>query len=294
MPKVSNICLILPHKLTKGIPFAIMKKKRKEEAVKNSPPFFLSVDYCFGDKTALSPRWWHAENTVSPTSKFYYVTEGEISVSTERESVVGQKGDLLFIPAGVRHSFRLTEKGIGEKYWFHFSLLAGEENAFSRLRIPLCLHTEKEAELPRRFARIIDLSQKNGLLERAELSREILSLVIFYLSKAGYEEKSGAEDPIERALRLIRVGDAPVTLREMARLSGYSRSYFVRKFKQRTGTSPIRYLNRIRLERARGLLQTTDAPIGQIMEEVGFCDPAAFSKSYKALFGYPPRHERSK
>ncbi len=262
--------------------------------MKNSAPFVLSVDYCFGDKTVLSPRWWHAEDTVSPTSKFYYITKGEISVSTDRESVIGKEGDLLFVPAGVKHSFRLTEKGVGEKYWFHFSLLSGEANAFSRLRIPLCLHAGKEAGLAERFARIIDLSKKSGLLERVELSREILWLVGYYLDAVGYEEKREQEDPIHRALHLIRAGNTPLTLDEMAKLSGYSRSYFVRKFKQRTGTSPMRYLNRVRLEKARGLLQTTDTPIGQIMEEVGFGDPAAFSKSYKALFGYPPRHERSK
>lgn len=262
--------------------------------MKNNTPFFLSVDYCVGDKTVLSPRWWHAEDTVSPTSKFYYVTRGEIAVSTDRESVVGREGDLLFVPAGVKHSFRLTEKGVGEKYWFHFSLLSGEENAFSDLKIPLCLRAKRGEDLTGRFERILSLSRKNGLLERVRLSHEILWLVDFYLSRVGYEEGMGEEDPIDRTIRLMRGGICPATLDGICKFSGYSRSYFVRKFKQRTGTSPIRYLNRIRLERARSLLQTTDTPIGQIMEEVGFCDPAAFSKSYKALFGYPPRHERSK
>ena len=187
----------------------------------------LSVDFCGGDKTVLSPRWWYAENTVNHASKFYYVTRGEIVIKTAKESVVAKEGDLLLIPAGTKHSFRLGEGGIGEKYWFHFSLLAGEENAFAGLSCPLCLRGPQEGDMEGRFMRILSLAGEKGLGAGIALSSEILSLVAYFLERAGYEIAHREEDPIERALRMAKKGEAPLTLVEMAK-SAYSLDKYLR------------------------------------------------------------------
>ena len=76
---------------------------------------------------------------------------------------------------------------------------------------------------------------------------------------------------------------------DMARLTP---NYFTKKFKEKTGHTPLKYVNILRLERAKFLLEHTDISINKIMEEVGFLDSAHFSKLFKLGTGYSPSKYR--
>ena len=65
-------------------------------------------------------------------------------------------------------------------------------------------------------------------------------------------------------------------------------NYFTKKFKEKTGHTPLKYVNILRLERAKFLLEHTERPISEVMEEVGFLDAAHFSKLFKLGTGYTP------
>jgi len=52
-------------------------------------------------------------------------------------------------------------------------------------------------------------------------------------------------------------------------------------------------LRRIRLQRARVLLRTTNLPIGQIAERVGYTDAKAFSTAYRRVMGQTPSATRA-
>jgi transcriptional regulator GlxA family with amidase domain len=79
---------------------------------------------------------------------------------------------------------------------------------------------------------------------------------------------------------------APVE--EMVRWSGLAPRTFVRRFKRATGHTPIAYVQRIRVERAKRMLETTSEPIEEISWAVGYQDPAAFRRLFKRLSGLTP------
>lgn len=64
--------------------------------------------------------------------------------------------------------------------------------------------------------------------------------------------------------------DEPLPLASMAGLVGLSVSQFSRKFKARTGSSPHRFLLRLRLEEASHMLRTGALPIAEIAIRCGF------------------------
>lgn len=76
--------------------------------------------------------------------------------------------------------------------------------------------------------------------------------------------------------------------RALARTIFLSESQLARKLKALVGTSPARYIRRVRLQRAMELLQASDDSITNIAFEVGFNDPAYFSRAFSAEFGQPP------
>jgi transcriptional regulator GlxA family with amidase domain len=79
---------------------------------------------------------------------------------------------------------------------------------------------------------------------------------------------------------------APVE--EMVRWSGLAPRTFKRRFTAATGHTPIAYVQRIRVERAKRLLETSDEPIEEISWSVGYEDPASFRRLFKRLTGLTP------
>jgi AraC-like DNA-binding protein len=104
---------------------------------------------------------------------------------------------------------------------------------------------------------------------------------------------SPAAITVAAAERLLAAGiDRPQPMPEIARQLGVGYSHLRREFKARTGLSPKRYLQRMRLERARRLLGSTSDSIEKIAERVGFCSAFHLSAAFKKEFGLPPRRWR--
>jgi len=83
--------------------------------------------------------------------------------------------------------------------------------------------------------------------------------------------------------------DATIRINDLAALIELSPSHFSRAFKKGFADSPHRYLMRRRLERAQGLMLTTNASLGQIAGDCGFADQAHFNKLFRRLVGDTPR-----
>lgn len=69
---------------------------------------------------------------------------------------------------------------------------------------------------------------------------------------------------------------------------GLSRVQLYRKVKAITGLSPVEMLRKMRLEKARELLLTTDKTISEAAYEAGFSAPSYFTKCFKEEFGILP------
>ncbi|MBW7476761.1 AraC family transcriptional regulator [Paenibacillus oenotherae] len=81
----------------------------------------------------------------------------------------------------------------------------------------------------------------------------------------------------------------PVSMESMADTLGYNRAYLSRLFKQQTGMTPVTFLLKLRLDKARLLLrERTELTIEQIASSAGFQDPLYFSKQFRRFYGQPP------
>jgi transcriptional regulator GlxA family with amidase domain len=75
---------------------------------------------------------------------------------------------------------------------------------------------------------------------------------------------------------------------EMVRWSGLASRTFKRRFKTATQLTPIAYVQAVRVERAKRLLETGDQPIEAISWAVGYEDAASFRRLFKRLTGLTP------
>jgi transcriptional regulator GlxA family with amidase domain len=81
---------------------------------------------------------------------------------------------------------------------------------------------------------------------------------------------------------------------ELVRQSGLPKRSFDRRFRAATGYSPLAYVQTLRIEEAKQLLETSSTPIEQIGREVGYEDAASFRRLFRRLTGIGPGDYRRK
>jgi transcriptional regulator GlxA family with amidase domain len=78
----------------------------------------------------------------------------------------------------------------------------------------------------------------------------------------------------------------------MMRIVGLPERSFMRRFAAATGMSPLEYVHRLRIEEAKQMLETADAPVEDVAAEVGYQDPSFFSRLFRRRVGMTPAHYR--
>lgn len=81
---------------------------------------------------------------------------------------------------------------------------------------------------------------------------------------------------------------------EMARASGLVERTFHRRFGAATGYAPLDYVQSLRIEEAKQMLESGDAPIDAIAAEVGYGEPAAFRRIFRRATGLSPLQYRQR
>ena len=74
----------------------------------------------------------------------------------------------------------------------------------------------------------------------------------------------------------------------MIRRSGLPPRTFARRFKLATGYQPLEYVQALRVEEAKQLIETCDLPVDEIGQEVGYDDPSYFRRLFKRKAGLSP------
>jgi AraC family transcriptional regulator len=96
-------------------------------------------------------------------------------------------------------------------------------------------------------------------------------------------------DQLRRVMELIHEGLASnLTLARMALCTGYSPFQFARLFKATTGLAPHGFVLRLRLQRARRLLEKGGASLAGVALATGFYDQAHFTNVFRRAFGRTP------
>lgn len=90
-----------------------------------------------------------------------------------------------------------------------------------------------------------------------------------------------------RALQIWMEGnaEADLSIDALALQAGLSTRSLQRKFSQSTGLSVNRYVQELRVERAKGLLELTALSVNEICWQVGYRDVSAFNRLFKSITG---------
>ena len=87
---------------------------------------------------------------------------------------------------------------------------------------------------------------------------------------------------------------APNPVAGMTAASGLTTRTFKRRFEAATGYAPLDYVQSLRMEEAKQMLEASDIAIDAVAEEVGYTEPAAFRRVFKRSTGLTPLEYRQK
>lgn len=79
-----------------------------------------------------------------------------------------------------------------------------------------------------------------------------------------------------------------MSLAALAAVAGMSRFHFARQFRLRTGESPLGYVRRMRIERAKELLRRSRPSISAVALALGFADQSHFTRAFQSFVGTTP------
>lgn len=85
-----------------------------------------------------------------------------------------------------------------------------------------------------------------------------------------------------------------ISLEQVADYVGLNPSYFSKLFKETTGISFVKYLEKIRMEEAINMIVNTDMMLSEIGLKIGYNSPNYFSKVFKKFTGLTPDSYRER
>jgi len=100
---------------------------------------------------------------------------------------------------------------------------------------------------------------------------------------------------LQRAMQAMRHhAQQPLELRVIAQRAGVHLRHLERLFRRHLHTSPREFYLRLRLQRARELMQGTTTTLSAIARDVGFDSLSHFSKCYTEAYGTRPSEDRQR
>jgi len=118
-------------------------------------------------------------------------------------------------------------------------------------------------------------------------------------SQAPYQELFDTEysrDPLVAKAQYWLQNHLSETIEQKA-LANYlnvSQRTLIRRFKQELDTTPLAYLQAVRIEAAKRLLENTGDPLAEIIERVGYLDASSFSRLFRKMTGMTPHAYRQR
>jgi two-component system response regulator YesN len=124
---------------------------------------------------------------------------------------------------------------------------------------------------------------------------ELLDWLKCQLTAAAGEHPAfvGKRPEVKEACQYVSLNlNRRISLDEVADLLHLNASYFSRMFKKETGETFIEYVTRMKMERAKEMLDRTSSSVGEICEQLGYDNQSYFIKTFKAHSGATPMEYR--
>jgi AraC-like DNA-binding protein len=213
-----------------------------------------------------------------------YKYEGETHYTSGGRTFVSNAGSAMLLPQGSSYTWQCMEGG-------HYCTIEFETDIASEQIRSIPLGTEGE-----RLLRIMREAEHKYTLRAPGYRLELMHLIyeaLLLLAGTGRKEYADAahRKKLTPALDYISENYAAMPKNDfLASLCGISTVYFRKLFPRVVGCSPIAYIHRLRIAKAKRMLESDYEHLSAIALSLGYPDIYTFSKAFKKQAGLSPTH----
>lgn len=287
------VCIIFGYEMSQGRELIAMLKQWNEQLVLLCSTCFGVVSRPFTQLEAVN-EIYERDIVRNVDKAFYYQDEKLLVLEKEADRENG-------VPAGKFDFFRYNQLLGGKQYTEAADLLMRyHENALKEQMDVYRLKNQMK-NMIYHFLDFLQLSEAErenyryaffGELDRTAYEKEYQSSVSFIMNKL--TELSGqsrlqTDERIDRMLAYIAANYMEdLKLENLAEEFSFNYHYLSAYFNQQMQEGFSEYLNRIRIEKACGLLKENRLSIAQISSEVGYSEHSYFCRVFKKITGKTP------
>ncbi len=249
---------------------------------------FHSEKFFFEVLSVLELSW--EENTAFARARPYHALslrlEGDAYFTHKGRVLHTQKNELVFVPRGCEYTIQSRKK---EKVLvIHFDTVGKE---FGEIETMRPINADVFRDLFEKIHRA--WHQKSiGYEHRVDA---LFSRILENIAIQEFRESHSMKQDFSALIDYIHANftDPALCVGSFAKKMNISTTYLRRLFAQNLGTTPLRYLNRMRIEYATALLQSGYYTVEEVAEMSGFNDPKYFSTTYKKHTGLSPMQQKN-
>lgn len=236
----------------------------------------------FCEKMTGTNKLWNYKKHSHSYLEVIYFLNGNISIETNGDQINVSTYNILFYPPYLEHlehknsdtNQEVIALGIevGTTYSVHESFKTTDSNSIFKFL----------------FEQIF--TQYNSKAQKTPDLCKLYIQALFYTSFQRFTDNTKNQyDPVNLVSDYINNNyNKPITITELASLSSVSTSYLNRVFNQKVNSTPIKYLNKVRVKVAKQLLRSSTLTVNEISQQVGYSNTNYFWRVFKHLTNMSP------
>lgn len=226
-------------------------------------------------------------------ARFIYIERGSAEIRTFRQRLSLSAGNLFYIPVGMHET--VVWKGAPDIEYYSMNIVSSSVDT-SLVANGLALQSIPSLSTTETGARVREIFRLMSTGERIQKLRALSLYYALYADALTVMKESDFDKPNPVLLRAIEYIEShftsDITVEEIADACFISASRLHHIFLSVLDTTPIRYRNRLRIERAAELLRTGDSTLDSIASKTGFNSSTYFRRTFHAYTGLTPTQYR--
>lgn len=250
----------------------------------------------FAPNAMTFPLHWHDR------IELLRIWEGRLILTCSDHHCTLLPGDVALISPKMLHSGTAGDEGVVyDVIMFDPTSLLNETAPAAQYILPLCQGKYifdplvQNPQITARLDSIVAAHRQESSNHPLQVIGELYDLVGLLYKNCVIRETAAlpTQKHFDRTIDYINEHYAEnISSASLSQMFGYDESYFCRKFKKQTGLTVMKYIQILRIEKARKLLVETQLPVQDISALCGFSDTAYFTNCFKALCHVTPTRLR--
>ena len=207
--------------------------------------------------------------------------EGETIYTSNGKNFLSDFNHVVVLPKGCSYDWCCTKPG-------HFCIIEFESE--STYPEPVSFPVKNGEKILRMFK---DLESKRNLRHSMNLPESIRDTysILLLLTNAAPERYIPTEKQKKIAPAMDYISqhyNTEITNDLLAELTGFSNVYFRKLFTELMGVSPITYVQKLRIEKAKEMLKSDYSTLSDVAQTLGYSSIYDFSRAFKKHMGISP------